>query len=119
VGSALTASSVVIRPVLGLAKQRLHWRLGSVATAGEGIQNLMCPAQAAAVLAGLAVAVWPAGWPVDPLVARGIAGWYAWEGRRGWRGDRCCLARLCEADGGEPRLSIVVAGARRSEQVVL
>jgi hypothetical protein len=41
-GIVLTASSVVIMPVLGITKQRLGRRLGSGATAGEGIQNLMC-----------------------------------------------------------------------------
>jgi divalent metal cation (Fe/Co/Zn/Cd) transporter len=90
-GIALTASSVVIMPMLGITKQRLGRRLGSAATAGEGTQNLMCAAQAAAVLAGLAVvAVWPAGWPIDPVIALGIAGWSAWEGRQAWRGDGCC-----------------------------
>ena len=63
----------------------------SGATAGEGIQNLMCAAQAAAVLLGLAVvAVWPAGWPIDPVIALGIAAWSAWEGRQAWRGNGCC-----------------------------
>ncbi|MGH3221144.1 MAG: hypothetical protein ACRDPY_21025 [Streptosporangiaceae bacterium] len=90
-GIAVTASSVVIMPVLGIAKQRLGGRLSSGATAGEGIQNLMCASQAAAVLLGLAViAIWPAGWPVDPVIALGIAAWSAWEGRQAWRGDGCC-----------------------------
>lgn len=73
-GIVLTASSVVIMPALGITKQRLGRRLNSGATAGEGIQNLMCAAQAAAVLLGLTVvAVWPAGWTVDPVIALGIA----------------------------------------------
>jgi len=90
-GIALTASSVVIMPALGITKQRLGRRLSSGATAGEGIQNLMCAAQAAAVLLGLAVvAIWPAGWPIDPVIALGIAAWSAWEGRQAWRGDDGC-----------------------------
>ena len=90
-GIALTASSVVIMPVLGITKQRLGRRLSSGATAGEGIQNLMCAAQAAAVLLGLAViAIWPARWHVDPVIALGIAAWSAWEGRQAWRGDDGC-----------------------------
>ena len=90
-GIALTASSVVIMPALGITKQRLGRRLGSGATAGEGTQNLMCAAQAAAVLLGLAVvAIWPAGWPIDPVIAVGIAAWSAWEGRQAWRGGDCC-----------------------------
>jgi divalent metal cation (Fe/Co/Zn/Cd) transporter len=94
-GIALTASSVVIMPLLGITKQRLGRQLGSAATAGEGIQNLMCAAQAAAVLVGLAVvAVWPAGWPIDPVIALGIAAWSAWEGRQAWRGNDCCSGKM-------------------------
>jgi divalent metal cation (Fe/Co/Zn/Cd) transporter len=43
-GIALTASSLVIMPVLGIAKRRLGERLGSGAMVGEGTQNLMCAA---------------------------------------------------------------------------
>ena len=42
-------------PLLGCAKHKLAARLGSAATAGEGTQNYLCAAQAAAVLAGLAI----------------------------------------------------------------
>jgi divalent metal cation (Fe/Co/Zn/Cd) transporter len=90
-GIALTASSVVIMPVLGIAKRRLAERLGSGATTGEGTQNLMCAAQAAGVLLALVVvAVWPGGWPIDPIIALGVAGWLVWEGNRSWRGAGCC-----------------------------
>jgi divalent metal cation (Fe/Co/Zn/Cd) transporter len=82
---------VIVMPALGIIKLRLGGRLDSGATAGEGTQNLMCAAQAAAVLAGLAVvAVWPGGWPVDPVIALGIAGWSAWAGWRAWQGVGCC-----------------------------
>jgi divalent metal cation (Fe/Co/Zn/Cd) transporter len=91
VGIALTASSLVIMPVLGVAKRRLGERLGSGATAGEGTQNLMCAAQAAGVLLALVVvAVWPSAWPIDPIIALGIAAWSTWEGNRAWRGADCC-----------------------------
>ena len=87
----ITASSLVIMPVLGMAKRRLGERLGSGATAGEGTQNLMCAAQAAGVLLALVVvAVWPGGWPIDPIIALGIAAWSVWEGNRSWRGADCC-----------------------------
>ena len=90
-GIALTASSLVIMPVLGMAKRRLGERLGSGATAGEGTQNLMCAAQAAGVLLALVVVVvWPGGWPIDPIIALGIAAWSVWEGTRSWRGADCC-----------------------------
>jgi divalent metal cation (Fe/Co/Zn/Cd) transporter len=90
-GIALTGSSLVIMPILGIAKRRRGERLSSGATAAEGTQNLMCAAQAAGVLLALVVvAVWPAGWPVDPIIALGIAAWSTWEGNRAWRGADCC-----------------------------
>ncbi len=90
-GIVLTASSVVVMPALGIAKRRLGARLESRATAGEGTQNLMCTAQAGAVLVGLAVtAVWSAGSWIDPVIALGIAGWSIREGVEAWRGKECC-----------------------------
>jgi divalent metal cation (Fe/Co/Zn/Cd) transporter len=90
-GIILTAASVIVMPGLGIAKHRLGERLDSGATAGEGTQNLMCAAQAAAVLVGLAViAIWPGGWPIDPLIALLIAAWSVWEGRESWQGSDCC-----------------------------
>lgn len=90
-GIALTASSLLVMPVLGLAKRRLGACLDSGATTGEGTQNLICAGQAAAVLIGLAVtAAWPGGWPIDPVIALGIAGWSIWEGIQSWRGADCC-----------------------------
>jgi hypothetical protein len=85
---ALTASSVVLMPLLGWAKLRLGRRLGSGATAGEGVQNLMCAGQALAAMlaligagAGLAF--------LDPLAAFLIAGLAAKEGLEMWRGEDC------------------------------
>ncbi len=90
-GIVLTASSVIIMPALGSVKRRLGGRLKSGATAGEGTQNLMCATQAAAVLIGLVViAVWPGGWPIDPVIAIGIAVWSIWEGTKSWHGTNCC-----------------------------
>jgi divalent metal cation (Fe/Co/Zn/Cd) transporter len=86
-GIALTAVAVAVMPLLGRAKRRL----GSAATAGEGTQNYLCAAQAAAVLAGLAVtAAWPGGWWADPAIGLVIAAAAACEGIQSWRGDDCC-----------------------------
>jgi len=79
-----------LMPLLGWAKLRLGGRLDSGATAGEGTQNLLCAAQAAAAL--VAVAGSGGGlWFLDPLAALVIAGIALREGVEGWRGeDRCC-----------------------------
>ena len=90
-GMVLTASSLLVMPVLGYTKQRLGARLGSGATAGEGIQNYLCAAQAGAVLLSLAVtASWAGGWWLDPVIGLVIAGWSVWEGVQAWRGEDCC-----------------------------
>ena len=85
---ALTASSVALMPLLGWAKLRLGRRLDSGATAGEGMQNLLCAAQALAAL--FAVSAGGAGIAfVDPLAALLVAGIAAKEGRDLWRGEEC------------------------------
>ncbi len=89
-GVAVAAASLVVMPGLGWVKRRLGAGLGSGATAGEGAQNLLCAAQAAAVLVGLVVcAVTGTSW-LDPVIALGLAAWSVREGREAWRGGGCC-----------------------------
>jgi divalent metal cation (Fe/Co/Zn/Cd) transporter len=93
IGMALTGTSVVLMPLLGRAKHRLAERLGSGATAGEGTQNVLCGAQAAAVLAGLAANAAFGAWWLDPSIGVFIALVALREGREGWRGEGCaCCA---------------------------
>jgi divalent metal cation (Fe/Co/Zn/Cd) transporter len=88
---ALTASAIVLMPLLGAAKLRLGKRLDSGATAGEGIQNLMCAVQATTALVAVAGAGIGLGF-LDPIAALVIAGIALNEGREGWRGqDTCCV----------------------------
>src|SRR5206468_2523146 len=85
-GIALTATSLVLMPVLGIAKKRLGARLGSGATAGEGEQNLLCAYMAGAVLAGLAANSLLGWWWLDPVIGLGVAAMAVREGREAWRG---------------------------------
>ncbi|MDX6692101.1 MAG: hypothetical protein QOG15_3558, partial [Solirubrobacteraceae bacterium] len=85
----LTVSAMVLMPALGWAKLRLGKQLGSGATAGEGVQNIMCAVQAATALvavagAGLGLAF------LDPAAALVIAAIALKEGRNGWRGQETC-----------------------------
>lgn len=89
-GIVVTAASLAVMPALGLAKRRLGVRLGSPATAGEGTQNLICAAQAVAVLAGLAATATLRWSWIDPVVALLLAGWAVREGTAAWRGQPCC-----------------------------
>ncbi len=90
VGMALTTSSLIGMPLLGVAKQRLGDQLGSAATKGEGMQNLLCAYLAAAVLVGLVGnALWGLWW-LDPVAGLVIAAVAIREGRETWRGEGCC-----------------------------
>jgi divalent metal cation (Fe/Co/Zn/Cd) transporter len=90
IGIVLTAVALLEMPLLGYAKHKLGARLGSQATTGEGTQNYLCAAQAAAVLVTLAViAVWPGGWWLDPMVGLAIAAVAVWQGVQAWRGREC------------------------------
>jgi divalent metal cation (Fe/Co/Zn/Cd) transporter len=90
IGIVLTAVALLAMPILGRTKHRLGLQLGSTATAGEGTQNYLCAAQAAAVLGGLAVtASWPGGWWLDPVIGLGIAAAAVWQGIQSWRGEKC------------------------------
>jgi len=89
-GIVVTAASLILMPVLGIVKKRLGALLASAATAGEGVQNLMCAAQAGAVLLGLAATA-TLGWSwVDPAIALLLAAWAIREGVEAWRGHDCC-----------------------------
>jgi divalent metal cation (Fe/Co/Zn/Cd) transporter len=92
-GIALSASSVVVMPYLGIAKSRLAERLGSAATKGEGRQNLLCAYLAGALLIGLLANAAMGAWWLDPAIGLLIAAVAAKEGVEAWRGEGCgCCA---------------------------
>jgi divalent metal cation (Fe/Co/Zn/Cd) transporter len=105
-GIALSASSVVIMPYLGIAKQRLADRLGSAATKGEGRQNMLCAYLAGALLVGLLGNALFGAWWLDPAVGLLIAAVALKEGLEAWRGEGCAcvgdpLASPQPRSGGE------------------
>lgn len=90
VGIALAASSMVVMPYLGIAKQRLAVQLGSPATKGEGRQNMLCAYLAGALLVGLLGNALFGAWWLDPVVGLLIAAVAVREGLETWRGEGCC-----------------------------
>jgi divalent metal cation (Fe/Co/Zn/Cd) transporter len=90
VGMALAASSIVVMPWLGRAKQHIGERMGSLATRGEGQQNMLCAYLAAALLVGLAGNALFGLWWLDPVAALVIAAVAVREGIESWRGEGCC-----------------------------
>jgi divalent metal cation (Fe/Co/Zn/Cd) transporter len=90
IGVLLTAVALLEMPLLGYSKHRLGARLDSGATIGEGTQNYLCGAQAAAVLLVLAITpFWPGGWWLDPIIGLCIAAVAVREGIEAWRGEDC------------------------------
>jgi len=92
IGIGLTAVTLVLCPMLGVAKQRIGAKLESRATYGEGTQNLLCAILAGAVLVGLAANTLFGLWWLDPVIALSIASLCVREGRRAWRGEQCGCA---------------------------
>ena len=99
-GIALSASSLVVMPYLGIAKQRLADQLNSAATRGEGRQNLLCAYLAGALLVGLLGNALLGAWWLDAAVGLLIAGVAVKEGIDAWRGEGCaCAAAPQPSDG--------------------
>jgi predicted Co/Zn/Cd cation transporter (cation efflux family) len=95
---ALTASAIVLMPLLGWAKLRLGKQLDSGATAGEGIQNIMCAVQAATALVAVAAAGVGLSF-LDPVAALVIAAIALKEGHDGWRGEDACCTPMPAFEG--------------------
>jgi len=91
VGVGLAASSLVVMPFLGIAKERLADRLGSAATRGEGRQNMLCAYLAGALLLGLLGNALFGAWWLDPAVGLLISAVAVKEGLEAWRGEGCCV----------------------------
>jgi divalent metal cation (Fe/Co/Zn/Cd) transporter len=99
VGIALAIGSVILMPLLGIAKQRLANQLGSAATAGEGRQNMLCAYLGGALLIGLLGNALFGAWWLDPAVGLLIAGVAVKEGVDAWRGEGCCVASPLDGAG--------------------
>lgn len=97
-GIGLVTSSAIGMPVLGTAKRRLADTLGSVATRGEGTQNLLCAYLAVAVLVGLLGNAFFGLWWLDPVAALVVAAVAVREGVQSWRGEGCCAS--CRVEVG-------------------
>jgi divalent metal cation (Fe/Co/Zn/Cd) transporter len=96
VGIGLAIASVVLMPLLGIAKERLADQIGSAATKGEGRQNMLCAYLAGALLIGLLGNALAGGWWLDPIVGLLIAAVAVKEGIEAWRGEGCCVSSPLE-----------------------
>ena len=113
VGIALAASSVVLMPLLGIAKQRIADQIGSAATKGEGRQNMLCAYLAGALLVGLVGNRLVGAWWLDPGVGLLIAGVAVKEGLEAWRGEGCCVSSPLDGRASKTTSAPMTAAALR------
>jgi divalent metal cation (Fe/Co/Zn/Cd) transporter len=99
VGVGLAVGSVILMPMLGIAKQRLADQIGSQATRGEGRQNMLCAYLAGALLVGLLGNALMGAWWLDPLVGLLIAAVAVREGIESWGGEGCCVGSPLDGIG--------------------
>ncbi len=89
VGIGLAVASLVVMPVLALAKRRNGMLLGSAAVVADSNQTKLCAYLSAILLAGLVLNTTVGWWWADPIAALGIAALAVNEGRQAWRGETC------------------------------
>jgi divalent metal cation (Fe/Co/Zn/Cd) transporter len=90
IGIALTATSLVIMPLLSFAQRRAGLELGSRSAVADSKQTLLCTYLSAVVLVGLVLNSL-LGWSwADPIAALVVAVVAVKEGREAWRGQTCC-----------------------------
>jgi divalent metal cation (Fe/Co/Zn/Cd) transporter len=89
VGIVLAAVSLVVMPVLAIAKRRTADRLGSPTLRADAAETFLCTWLSAILLTGLLLNATLEWWWADSVAALGIAGLAVKEGLEAWQGDRC------------------------------
>jgi divalent metal cation (Fe/Co/Zn/Cd) transporter len=88
-GLVLAVLSLVVMPVLGVAKRRLARALNSRALAADSLETLLCSYLSATLLAGLALNGWLGWWWTDPVAGLAIAAFMVREAIETLRGEPC------------------------------
>lgn len=89
VGLVLAALSLLVMPVLSVAKRRTATRLNSPTLRADAAETMLCSWLSAILLGGLVLNATVGWWWADPLAAIGIACLATKEGLEAWRGDQC------------------------------
>ena len=87
VGIVLASVSLVVMPVLALAKRQTAKRMGSATLLADSTETFLCSYLSAILLAGLVLNAAVGWWWADSLAALGIAVLAAREGVEIWRGE--------------------------------
>lgn len=90
VGIGLAIASLIVMPVLAVAKSRTGKALGNRTVIADAAETWLCTYLSVILLAGLLLDATLNWWWADPVAALGIAVLALREGREAWAGDDCC-----------------------------
>lgn len=91
VGIGIAVASLIVMPLLTVAKRRAGRELGSAAVMADSVQTLLCTYLSSVLLVGLVLNAAFGLWWADPAAGLVIAAVAAREGLETWRGeDDCC-----------------------------
>ncbi len=90
IGVVLAVVSLIVMPMLALAKRSTGQQLGSATVTADSQQTWLCSYLSAVMLIGLLLNATLGWWWADPLAALVIAALAVREGRQAWSGDNCC-----------------------------
>lgn len=91
-GIVLAALSLMVMPVLAIAKRRVGRQMSSRTVVADSGQTMLCSYLSAILLIGLIANATLGWWWADPIAALVIAALAVREGREAWRGEVCCDA---------------------------
>ena len=90
VGIALAAVSLVVMPVLAMAKRQVGRQMGAATVVADSAQTWLCTSLSAVLLVGLGANAALDWWWADPIAGLVIAVVALREGVEAWRGENCC-----------------------------
>lgn len=91
-GLILTLVSMLLMPLLAMAKLRTAGALGSRALRADAYETIACVWLSVTTFAGLAVNALLGWWWADPIAALLLVPFIVREGWEAWNGDECCCA---------------------------
>ena len=86
-GIVLAALSLVVMPLLAVAKRRTGEAMGSATLIADAAETMLCSLLSLILLVGLVLNATVGWWWADPLAALGIAFLAIREGLEAWRGE--------------------------------
>jgi len=90
VGIGLAIASLIVMPVLAVAKTRTGRALNNRTVLADAAETKLCTYLSVILLVGLVLDAALGWWWADPIAALGIAVLAVREGREAWAGDDCC-----------------------------